>query len=215
VLATTTLAEVAARDHSIEMGTYPIPEGSHRMGPAAVAVADAVHVELKETVARIRLSRSAHLLRPVIDAACGEAARSEPRTAGLRVQQDEPGSSWGNPDRANGSRSEVSLLPAILPVPDEQGARYPLSWKLSAQGSDFVLDADLKIVAVDAERCELRLEGTWKQVPAMSPVWLKASQLDHLARGTVRSFLRRLARMLESASEEPVGTVRSARPTKG
>jgi Rrf2 family protein len=215
VLATTTLAEVAARDHSIEMGTYPIPAESHRMGPAAVAVADAVHVELEETVARTRLSRSAHLLRPVIDAACSEAARSEPRTADFRVQQDEPGSSWGNPDRANGSRSEVSLLPAISSAPDKQGARYPLSWKLSAQGSDFVLDADMKLVAVDAERCELRLEGTWRQVPAMLPVWLKASQLDHLARGTVRSFLRRLARMLESASEEPVGTVRSARLTKG
>jgi hypothetical protein len=42
VLATTTLAEVAARDRSIEMGTYPIPADSHRMGAAAVAVADGV-----------------------------------------------------------------------------------------------------------------------------------------------------------------------------
>ncbi len=46
----------------------------------------------------------------------------------------------------------------------------------------------------------------------MSPVGLKVPQLDHLARSTVRSFLRRLARTLESASEEPVT---SARRTKG
>jgi Rrf2 family protein len=170
VLAATTLAEVAARDRSIEMGTYPIPGGSHRMGFAAVEVADAVHVELDETAARTRLSRSAHLLGPVVDAAC----------------------------------SEVALLPVTSPAPDEQ-RRYLLSWKFSAQGSDFVLDADLKLAAVDAERCELRLEGTWRQVPAMSPVRLEASKLDQLARCTVRSFLRRLARMLESASEEPVG----------
>ena len=39
----------------------------------------------------------------------------------------------------------------------------------------------------------------------MPPVRLEARQLDHLALGTVRSFLRRLAQMLESSSEEPVG----------
>jgi hypothetical protein len=212
VLAATTLAEVAARDRSIEMGTYPIPVDSHRMGPAAVAVADAVHVELEETVARARLSRSAHLLGPVIDTAASEAIRFERRTAGPRIQRDEVRPPSGNPDQADGSCSEVFLLPAISPVPDEQGARYASSWKLSAQAGHFLLDADLKIAVVDAERCELRLEGTWRQVPAMSPVGLKAPQLDHLAFGTVRSFLRRLARMLESASEEPVT---SARRTKG
>ena len=212
VLATTTLAEVAARDRSIEMGTYPIPAESHRMGPTAVAVADAVHVELEETVARTRLSRSADLLGPVIEIAASEAIRSERRTAGLRVQRDERRPTSGNADQADGSCSEVSLLPAISPASDEQGARYASSWKLSAQAGHFVLDADLKIAAVDAKRSELRLEGTWRQVPAMSPVGLKVPQLDHLARGTVRSFLRRLARMLESASEEPVT---SARRTKG
>ena len=212
VLATTTLAELVARDHSIEMGTYPIPADSHRMGPAAVAVADAVHVELEETVARTRLSRSADLLGPVIDTAASEAIRSERKTAGLRVQRDERRLPSGNADQADRSCSEVSLLPAISPVPDAQGARYVSSWKLSAQAGHFVLDADLKIAAVDAERCELRLEGTWRQVPAMSPVGLKVPQLDHLARSTVRSFLRRLARTLESASEEPVT---SARRTKG
>jgi hypothetical protein len=211
-LATTTLAELAARDHSIEMGTYPIPDNSHRTGPVVVAVADAVHVELEETVARARLSRSAHLLGPVIEIAASEAIRSERRTAGLRVQRDERRPPSGNADQADRSCSEVSLLPARSPVPDEQGARYVSSWKLSAQAGHFVLDADLKIAAVDAERCELRLEGTWRQVPAVSPVGLKAPQLDHLARSTVRSFLRRLARMLESASAEPVT---SARRTKG
>ena len=172
--ATTTLAEVAARDHSIEMGIYPIPVDSHRMGPAAVAVADTVHVELEETVAHTRLSRSAHLLGPIIDTAASEAIRSERRTAGFRVQQDERRPPSGNADRADGSCSEVSLLPAISPIPDEQGARYAPSWKLSAQAGHFVLDANLKIAAVDAEHSELRLEGTWRQVPAMSPVGLKA-----------------------------------------
>ena len=205
VLAATTLAEVAARDRSIEMGTYPIQEGSHRMGPAAVAVADAVHVELEETAAHTRLSRSAHLLGPVVDAACSEATRFGRRNAGLRVQQAERGSSWGNPDRANGSHSEVALLPATSPTSNEP-RRYLLSCKFSTQGSDFVLDADLALAAVDDERCELRLEGTWRQVPAMSSARLETSKLDQLARRTVRSFLRRLARMLESASEEPVGT---------
>jgi hypothetical protein len=212
VLATTTLAELTTRDRSIEIGAYPVPADSHRTGPVAVAVVDAVHVELEETVARTRLSRSAHLLGPVIDTAAGEAIRSERRTAGLRVQRDERRPPSGNADPADGSCSEVSLLPAISPVSDEQGARYPSSWKLSAQAGHFVLDADLKIAAVDAERCELRLEGTWWRVPAIATGELKVPQLDHLARSTVRSFLRRLARMLESASEEPVT---SARRTKG
>ena len=123
VLATTTLAELAARDHSIEMGIYPIPVDSHRVGPAGVAVADAVHVELEETVARTRLSRSAHLLGPVIEIAASEAIRSERRTAGLRVQRDERRPPAGNADQAGRSCSEVSLLPAISPAPDEQGAR--------------------------------------------------------------------------------------------
>jgi Rrf2 family protein len=201
VLATTTLAELVARDHSIEMGTYPLPVESHRMGPAAVAVADVVHVELEETVARTRLSRSAHLLGPLVDAACREATRSERWTAGER---DERRSPPGNGDRADRPCSEVSLLPATSQAPDEQ-RRYLLSWKLSAQGSDFVLDAGLEIAVIDAERSELRLEGSWRQVHAVPPVRLEAPQLDHLAHRTVRSFLRRLARMLESASEEPVG----------
>jgi len=152
------------------------------------------------------------MLGPVIDTAASEAVRFERRTAGPRIQRDEVRPPSGNADQADGSCSEVSLLPAISPVPDEQGARYASSWKLSAQAGHFLLDADLKIAVVDAERCELRLEGTWRQVPAMSPVGLKAPQLDHLAYGTVRSFLRRLARMLKSASEEPVT---SAHRTKG
>ena len=205
VLAATTLAEVAARDRSIEMGTYPIPGGSHRMGPAAVAGHGRRPRRAGGDAAHTRLSRSAHLLGPVVDAACSEATRSGWRNAGLRVQQDERGSSSGNPDRANGSHSEVALRPATSPASNGP-RRYVLSWKLSAQGSDFVLDADLALAAVDAERCELRLEGTWRQVPAMSPARLETSKLDQLARRTVRSFLRRLARMLESASEEPVGT---------
>ena len=205
VLATTTLAEVAARDHSIETGTYPIPADSHRMDPAAVAVADVVHVELEEAVARIRLSRSAHMLGPIVDAACSEATLSERRTAGLGVKKGERRSAWGNPYRANGSHSEVDLLPTTSPAPDEQ-RRYRLSWKLSAKGSDFVLDAGLELGAVDSERCELRLEGTWRQVAAMSPVRPEASRLDQRARRTVRSFLRRLAQTLESASEEPADT---------
>ena len=206
VLATTTLAEVAARDHSIETGTYPIPADSHRMGPAAVAVADVVHVELEQAVARIRLSRSTHLLGPILDAACSEATRSERRTtAGVKVQRDERRSPSGSADRPDGPCSEVSLLPATSPTSGEQ-RRHLLDWKLLAQGGGFVLDAALEIVAVDAERSELRLEGTWRQVPAMPPVRLEARELDHLALRTVRSFLRRLAQTLESASEEPVGT---------
>ncbi len=160
VLATTTLPEVAARDHSIEMGIHPIPVNSRRTGPAAVAVADAVHVELEETAAHTRLSRSAHLLGPVVATAASEAIRSERTTAGFAVPQDERRPPSGNADRAAGSCSEVPLLPAMSPIPDEQAARYAPSWKLSAQAGHFVLDAGLKIAAVDAERCELRLGGT-------------------------------------------------------
>jgi Rrf2 family protein len=189
LLATTTLPEVAARDHSIEMRIQPIPVDSHGMGPAAVA--DVVHVELDQTVAHTWLSRSAHLLGPVIDTAASEALRSERMTAGLSSQQDERRPPSGNADRADASCSEVCLLPAMSPMPDEQGARYASGWELSAQAGHFVLDADLKLAAVDAERRELRLEGTWRQTPAMSPVGLNAPQLDHLARGTVRSLLRR------------------------
>jgi len=205
VLATTTLAEVAARDHSIETGTYPIPADSHRMDPAAVAVADVVHVELEEAVARIRLSRSAHMLGPIVDAACSEATLSERRTAGVKAQRDEPHSPSGNANRPDRPCSEVSLLPATSPTSGEQ-RRYLLGWKLSAQGSGFVLDAALEIAAVDAERSELRLEGAWRQVPALPPIRLEARQLDRLALRTVRSFLRRLAQTLESASEEPADT---------
>ncbi|MFZ2058841.1 MAG: Rrf2 family transcriptional regulator [Acidimicrobiales bacterium] len=205
VLATTTLAEVAARDHSIETGTYPIPADSHRIDPAAVAVADVVHVELEQAVARIRLSRSAHMLGPIVDAACSEAARSERRTTAVKVQRDERHPPSGNTDRPKGPCSEVALLPATSQTSGEQH-RHLHGWKLSAQGNGFVLDAALEIAPVDAERSELRLEGTWRQAPAIPPVRLEARQLENLALRTVRSFLRRLAQMLESSSEEPVGT---------
>lgn len=205
VLATTTLAEVTARDHSIETGTYPIPADSHRTDPAAVAVADVVHVELEQAVARIRLSRSAHMLGAIVDEVCSEATRSEPRSAAaVKVQRDQHHSPSGSTDLPDGPCSEVSLVPATSQTSGDQH-RHLHGWKLWAQASGFVLDAALEIAPVDAERSELRLEGTWRQVPAMPPVRLEARQLDHLALRTVRSFLRRLAQMLESSSEEPVG----------
>lgn len=74
VLAETSLAEVAARDREIALGTYEIPQDSHRSHPVAVDLTDSVQVELGAPAALTALARSRAHLGDLLEATASEVS---------------------------------------------------------------------------------------------------------------------------------------------
>ena len=195
LLSKTTLAEVTARDAAIEDGTYTVPPDAHRSHPVVVDVADMVQVELGALVLHTALGR----VGGVIGALVGAAA------------EDVPGGSEGARPQAwhrTTWLAEASLVPAGSGTagsgtagPGTAGgepAGYLLAWELAGPGPGSTLEAKLSVVPVDGERSELRVEGTWRQVPGIGAL-LTGRELDLQARRTLRAFLRHLAQALEEA----------------
>lgn len=171
LLSTTTLAQVAERDAAIEAGTYAVPPDAHRSHLVAVDVADSVQVELAEAKVHAALARIAGTLAELV------ATAAEGATAAA-------------------TEASLDRVDPLAPVTEQ--ARYLLTWRLASPGPGSHLEADLLVVAVDAERCELRIEGTWRR--GTEEALVVYEELEHQARRTVRAFLRNLARWLE---EEP------------
>ena len=203
LLARTTLAEMASRDAAIEAGTYSAPADSHRLHRASVAVSDVVQVELSTTEARLALARSARHLGGLAKAAIFGASGGAGGTASER------------PQRGARPTVEATLAPAGQGAGEEgaAGDRYLLAWRaLGAQGEKSSrFEADLFVNALDAERSELRVEGTWYQDEVGSA--LGPAELEGRARRTLRAFLRSLAWELEVPvnPQAPAGTVAPAR----
>lgn len=183
LLARTDLAELAARDVAIEMGDYALPADSHRSRPAAVTVSDAVQVELAAPELNVALARFAPDLGRLVGAAAQEALAD------------------GNGARPRGRRVRAADA-SLVPVSENAGsggpgaARYLLAWRITGRGLGSRLEADASIVALDAERSELSVEGTWYQ-DAEPVARLTAPELERQAQQTLRIFLRRFARALE------------------
>lgn len=186
LLAGATLAEVAGRDAAIEAGTYEIPADSHRAHPLAVPVEDVVQVEVAAPELHQQLARYAPELGPLAARAVAD---------GLLDQAHGP--------TARLPLGEVSLVPVSAPGSDDSSAsqRYLLEWRVSGTRGVVRLEAGLSVTAVDPERCEVRVEGTWRQdARPDSASLLSGPELEKRARRILRGFLRQLAGMLEGAS---------------
>lgn len=187
LLSRATLAEMAERDAAIEAGTYVVPPDAHRAHPVAVDVADVVQVELAEAEVHVALARITGILGALVQSATEDGA-SDTGEGVTRIprQQSDP-------------VAEAFLVPVGPNARDDEPVPYLLSWQLTSLKSDSRLEADLSVIPVDAERCELRIEGTWRQHASGSLV--TAPELARQARRTLRAFLRNLARALEELQE--------------
>jgi Rrf2 family protein len=205
LLARTSLAEMASRDAAIEAGNYPAPIDSHRLHRAAIDVSDVVQVELSTAEAHLALARSARRLGELVSAAVFEAdAGTDAGAAGSPAER---------------RRAHPAVEATLAPVGEGAGseetaeARYLLAWRaLGVRGEKSSrFEADLFLGALDAERSELRAEGTWYQEDAGSAVG--PAELDKKARRALRALLRSLAWELEgpARSPTPAGSPRTPR----
>ncbi|MDA8381116.1 MAG: Rrf2 family transcriptional regulator [Actinomycetota bacterium] len=198
VLVSTTLAELAERDRRIEEGSYPVPADAHRLAPAptgGVAVADSVHVELPVAVVAGRLGTGASWLAPHAAAASAEAAAGGAVEPTVEMRVGPGGPSWlGKTVRVHLGRSQTK----------SDGIALPLAWEATGRSGLFPrLDGELRLCAIDPERTELRLTGHYCPPFGKAGMVVDDALMARVARSTVRSFLRRVARALDEVPAEP------------
>jgi Rrf2 family protein len=193
VLASTTLAVLAERDAAIARGAYPVPADSHRQA-TAISIADSVQVEVPVPVITARLSAATSWLT--------KHAESSDQDASLQGEAAGPARTVA-----------IHLGPA---AEDEAGMTIPLVWEASGPVGIYPrFDGDLRLTALDPDRSELRLSGHYR--PA-------AGEIGHadddpspgrVARGALRSFLRRVAQGLEDehAHQVRARTAGSSKPS--
>lgn len=190
LLSRTTLDDIAERDAAIEAGTYAVPPDAHRSHAVAVGVSDVVQVELAEGAVHLALARVAGVLGALV------------RNA---IEDGVPDLDEG-PSTTTSRRRTTSVVEASLVAPSgktvarrskkaSKPAPYVLAWKIASLKSDSHLEADLVVIPFDAERCELRVAGSWHLSVAGTDV--STRELERQSRRTVRAFLRHLARALE------------------
>ncbi|MHB8244219.1 MAG: RrF2 family transcriptional regulator [Acidimicrobiales bacterium] len=187
LLASTNLEQVAERDAAIEAGTYAAPLDAHRSHPLTIDLSDAVQVELGLPALDLAITRVSGALSALaadwLASASGAGSRSRPKA---------------------GPVTEASIAPVSPttedPKSDQAPSRYMLSLQLGSPLPATRLEAEILASPVDAERSELRMEGTWHQVPADGKL-LAGPELEAQARPIVRAFLRGLARTLEEGTE--------------
>ena len=177
LLARTDLAVLASRDAALEAGTYAVPSGAHRSHPQSVDVTDAVQVELSAGTLEAAMHWSRRELLALVRRAVADAATPP---------------SQGGADRTR--VVEASL--AHLAGGSSSAARYQLGVLLAAAGRQERADLDLTPVAVDPQRTELQLVGSWHQEAYGSDL-LSAAELEERARLLTRALLRTVARALE------------------
>ena len=187
LLANTSLAEVAARDSAIEAGRYDAPADAHRSHPVTVQVDDAVQVELAAQAIGPALARQVGQLANLVSAAALDLL---PGTDSSAVRRQPP---------LGAVAAECSLDP-VERARKGDPARYLLAWRISGTESAGYFEGELSVAAVDPERAELQVAGTWHHDAAVAPS-LEEAELERRARRLLRGFLRRLARAVEEASE--------------
>jgi Rrf2 family protein len=169
VLASTTLAMLAERDAAIALGSYPVPADSHRH-VTEIAVADSVQIELAAPAIATRLSAATSWLT-VHARACDQAESA--KTVAIHL---------GRTAEADGS-----LV-------------IPLVWEAAGTAGVFPrFQGELRLTALDPERSELRLSGSYRPAPDAPPPG--DAPLRRIARASLRSFLRRIAQGLEQEQE--------------
>lgn len=182
VLAATSLADLVERDLEIEAGTYAVSGDAHRHHALTVAVADSVQVELAAPAVAARLRAGSSWLVPHL-----EAAWAEGEEILVRVGPGGPG--WF------GKTVAVHLG---TPEGADEALVIPLTWEATGPSGLFPrLEGELRLSALDPERSEVCLSGRYRPPLGRAGQALDEALLTHVARATVRSLLRRVARALE------------------
>ena len=199
-LASATLATLAERDAAIESGTYSIPADAHPHA-ATVAIADSVQVELPLEAVKGRLRPGGAWLTRQAEA-CDEDE--------LRVRIGPGGPGW--PDWAG------KTVAVHLGSPGGAGDRLviPLIWEATGPAGLFPrFEGKLEVAGLDPERCEFTLSGHYRPLPGRAGQILDDALLARVARVTLRSLLRRVARALEEETPGPNGRHPAAAPGPG
>ncbi|MHB8244215.1 MAG: Rrf2 family transcriptional regulator [Acidimicrobiales bacterium] len=186
VLATTSLANLAERDRSIEAGTYNIPTDSHRLRALTVAVTDSVQVEVAASAIAVKLRSGEAWLVSQLRAASAEGEAT-------RVRVGPGGPAWF------GKTVNVHLGE---PQGADDGLVLALSWEATGPSALFPrFEGELRLSGVDAERSELVITGRYRPPLGAAGQALDGALLAHVARATIRALLRRMAAVLEEAQE--------------
>ncbi len=186
VLAATTLAALAERDLAIEAGTYPIPADAHPHAPT-VSIADSVHVELPAQAVAARLRAGSSWLTRNAEVCDEEDAR-------IRLGPGGPG--------GRGWLGKTVAVHLGEPAASGEDLVLALVWEATGPLGLFPrFEGRLQLAAIDPERCELTLYGTYRPPLGRAGRVLDETLLTGVARAALRSFLRQTARVLEA--EQP------------
>ena len=193
-LSSTTLAMLAERDQAIEAGTYPIPADAHPHA-TVVAIADSVQVELPAAAVAARLRTGSSWLTRHAEACDEEELR-------VKVGPGGPGK--------RGWLGKTVAVHLGEPAGTDGDLVLPLIWEATGPLGLFPrLEGRLQLAALDPERSELTLSGNYRPPLGRAGQVLDEALLARVARAGLRSFLRRIARVLE---EEEAGRAAPAEP---
>ena len=193
-LAATSLAELAERSRAIEAGTYAVPPDAHRRAAPTVSVADSVQIELAAPAVAARLRAGGSWLASHVEAASAEGEA-------IRVRVGPGGPAW---------LGKIVAVHLGEPEGTDEALVIPLTWEATGPTGLFPhLEGELRLSAVDPERAELALFGRYRPPLGRAGQVLDETLLTHVARATVRAFLRQVARTLEEVLARPP-TLRAA-----
>ncbi|TAN20390.1 MAG: Rrf2 family transcriptional regulator [Actinomycetota bacterium] len=185
-LAATSLAEIAQRSRAIIAGTYPIPTDAHRGMVVTMSVADSVQVELAASRVAAKLRSGGSWLAPQVEAASAEGEA-------IRVRVGPSGAAW---------LGKIVAVHLGEPEGTDEALVIPFAWEATGPTGLFPhLEGKLRLSAVDPERSELALTGRYRPPLGRAGQVLDETLLSRIASATVRSFLRRVARILEEIPE--------------
>jgi|ERR1019366_455032 Rrf2 family protein len=168
LLGATTLAELATRDREISEGTYA-PKSTHRRNPLQVEISDSVQIERSAGDVTAALGSSKFDINSLIERAIDDDSRV-------------PG------DIIDGA------LQPIRSAGSNQPKGFQAVWRLRNSDRAFHVEADLEILAVDADRCEANLRVLWHEEAARAT----AAEVKRRANKIVRAFLREMATSVET-----------------
>jgi Rrf2 family protein len=184
-LAATTLADLARQDEALASGAYLAAPGCHRLAEMVVGVEDTIQVEVAAATVAERLSTGTSWLFPLMEAAHAE---EDP----LRVRVG-PRGSWL-------AKTVLVRLGRVEERGEERA--MPITWEARGPSGLFPrMEAEIVVSAVDAERSELRLRGSYHPPLGRAGQLLDEALLHRVAKATVRVFLRRVADALEAGPE--------------
>jgi Rrf2 family protein len=180
-LAATSLAELAGTDQAIQAGSYPVPPDTHRPLSTTVAVAESVELERATSAVAQRLRGGGPWLAAHLRAASVEAE-------GSRMRVGPGGPPW------LGKTVELSLG---RPTGPDDALVVPVAWEATGATGLFPrFTGELRLVALGPGRCLLSLAGRYRPPLGRAGAVLDEALLAHLARATLRAFLRRVGRSL-------------------